>query len=287
MPPQKINYQSGRSLFFQSPALDPENRLSRHHIGLDEEPQSSLYPDNLRSNSTLTGIAVISSNRGQNSPKVWTIENWLCLLPAVAVMGLGIIFAPNFAIGLVIGVLEYTISMLISLSAQAIFPLVREKNSQYSIQVMNDPIHTTLVCPILEELLFRGALQPLLIAAISWLAPVAATALLFGTGLTVAAMLSIFVTSIIFGVMHISNRHVGSYRQAALCFIGGIVDGVVAIQYGLVASIAAHIINNTLATITMAAFFTGVQNKNETEPSIISQDELEINSQDELEFNWR
>lgn len=278
MPPQKNNYQSGRSLFFQSPAFDPENRLSSHHIGLDEEPQFSLYPDNLRLNSILTGIAVISSNRGQNFPNFC----WLELLPAVAVMGLGILYAPNFAIGLVIGVLEYTIGILIILSAQAIFPLVSDKNSQYSIKVMNDLILATLLAPIYEELLFRGALQPLLIAAISWLAPVASTALLFGTGLTVAAMLSIFVTSIIFGAMHISNRHVGSYRQAALCFIAGIVDGVVAIQYGLVASIAAHIINNTLAItlaallITLGTFLSGIQNKNENQnqTSIISQDPI-------------
>ncbi len=279
MPPQKNNYQSGRSLFFQSPALDPENRFSSHHIGLDAEPQLSLYPDNLRLKSILTGIAVIFRNRGQNFPNFWTPETWLGLLPAVAVMGLGILFAPNFAIGLVIGVLQCTIGNLISLAAQAIFPLARDKNDRYLIDVLNNTIITTLYGPILEETLFRGALQPLLIAAISWLAPVAATALLFGIGLTVAAMLSIFVTSIIFGAMHISNEHKGSYRQAAICFIGGIVFGAVAMQYGLVASIAAHIINNTLA-ITLAAFLSGVQNENET------QTQTSINSQDEPEFNW-
>ena len=120
---------------------------------------------------------------------------------------------------------------------------------------MNNIINTTFVAPIFEELLFRGALQLLLIAAISWLSPVAATALLFGTGLTVAEMLSIFVTSIIFGAMHIQNRHAGCYRQAALCFNAGIVYGVVAMKYGLVASIAAHIINNTLL-ITYIAFLS-------------------------------
>jgi len=262
MPPQKNNNQSVRSLFFQSPALGPENRLSSHHIGLDEKPQFSLYPDNLRLNSILTGIAVISSNRCQNFPNFWTPETWLDILFTAAFMGLGILFAPNFAIGLVIGVLDCTINYLITRAVETFFPLALEENNQYFFDVMNNIINTTLVAPIFEELLFRGALQLLLIAAISWLSPVAATALLFGTGLTVAEMLSIFVTSIIFGAMHIQNRHAGYYRQAAYCFNTGIVYGVVAMKYGLVASIAAHIINNTLL-ITYIVFLSRSANLSE------------------------
>ena len=108
--------------------------------------------------------------------------------------------------------------------------------------------------PYLDQSLrkdFRGLVQPLLTKSVQVLIP-AATVVFFGTGLSVATAVAIVATSVLFGAAHLSNPHKGAHIQAMSATVSGVVLGILAARFGIGASIASHIANNSLVSIFVA-----------------------------------
>jgi membrane protease YdiL (CAAX protease family) len=201
-------------------------------------------------------ISTISQSQMSAASTVLNIEDvkknlcnplkWLYLVPTIGTMAIGILFAPNFAIGLAAG---GAISLIGILSAVTLASLdimkTSDEDSEYAKQIRAFPLFATIVAPVGEELVFRGAMQPLLTKAIVSLAPAAAVAFL-GTSLSIATSVAIAASAALFGFVHIFNEHEHSYIQAIVTAIQGVALGILAAQFGLAASIAAHMTTNTI-----------------------------------------
>jgi membrane protease YdiL (CAAX protease family) len=166
-------------------------------------------------------------------------------------------------------------------------------DSIYSDELRQNITYGTLFAPLMEELLFRGILQPLLLLMIGALFSLSLTELFsettfelfsflvcctlldmlkfgilllliavilpvlpqvltiagFGAGINAASIGAVCATAILFGAIHLPNAHDLSGLQAINATLFGVALGLLALQYGLWVPIAAHIMNNTLATI--------------------------------------
>lgn len=225
------------------------------------------------------------------------IENnkWLHLLPAVAVGAVGAACIPHFALGLAIGVCQCVVSFSISTILSQMSLISTERNSIFENKVREDIIAFTLFFPLIEELLFRGIVQPLLLLMMGGLFSLSLTAIfsettaqilfglfccqslgllkwgililsiavfllilpqlmsiaIFGAGINAVSLGVVSVTAMIFGAAHLMNEHKNAPVQAIFATIAGIILGLLALQYGLLVSIAAHMTNNTLSAIGM------------------------------------
>ena len=95
-------------------------------------------------------------------------------------------------------------------------------------------LYFMLIGPIIEELIFRGGLQSLIKKAIIYFLP---------CYIKIAAKIAIVVSGICFGLGHLKQAKF----QALHSGIGGcFVLGPLMEKYGLLTSMGAHIINNTL-----------------------------------------
>jgi membrane protease YdiL (CAAX protease family) len=193
-------------------------------------------------------------------------ERWLYLIPTVGAIAVGIFFAPNFALGLAAGGAMFMGASIVLLTLNALGVIKEDPNNEYEQILDRFPLLGTLAAPLGEELVFRGALQPLLTRAVVFLAPTAAAAFL-GTGLSIAAAVSIAVTATLFGLIHISNLHANSHIQAVIAAVQGVALGIIAVQFGLAASIAAHMAVNTLASLISRATYQESETATSTAPS--------------------
>jgi membrane protease YdiL (CAAX protease family) len=174
-------------------------------------------------------------------------KNWIYLVPTIGAVALCVFLAPATApIGIAIGVVIFSVSGLAALVLKVTHLLDEDPDSEYQKTLLEHPILATLVAPILEEGFFRGLMQPLAARAILFIAP-AAAALYLGTGLSIAVTISIVATAAIFGLAHCFNSHKNSHIQALTATCGGIALGLLTVQFGLAAAIAAHMVNNTIA----------------------------------------
>jgi membrane protease YdiL (CAAX protease family) len=175
-------------------------------------------------------------------------KNWIYLIPTIGALALCVFLAPTTApIGIAAGVTIFSVNALATLVLKVTNLLAEDPDNEYRKTLLEYPILTTLIGPILEEGFFRGLIQPLTTRAILFIAPAAAAALYVGTGLSVAVTISIVATAAIFGLAHAFNEHKNSHIQAVLSTAGGIAFGLLAAQFGLAAAIVAHMVNNTIA----------------------------------------
>lgn len=124
-----------------------------------------------------------------------------------------------------------------------------EKETHHKRLMKESDWKVCLEGPILEELIFRGLLQPIFVRTLGVSPGIAVTAILFGTMHNLAPKenrLSFFESwykkpemKIVFDLESASGL-----MQASSAAIGGIFFGVLRQQYGLLASIGAHIGNN-------------------------------------------
>jgi len=201
-------------------------------------------------------ISTISQSQASTALTTPTIEdvknnlqnphNWLYLIPTIGAVVIGTLFAPNFLLGMAAGVAIGFTAIIITkaLATLGIFK-TEGKNSEYMKQLFAFPLLGTLIAPVAEELVFRGGIQPLLTRTLIWLVPTT-TAIFAGTGLSIAAAVSIVATAAIFGFAHIFNQHQNSHIQAIITAVEGVAFGILAAQFGLGASIAAHLTINTI-----------------------------------------
>ncbi len=183
-------------------------------------------------------------------------EKWRYLVPIIGLLALGVILQPlNVPIGIAVGAANW--------AAQSVGALVvvyahnkcrteergvSENRVSYIKVSLEDAYWTVLILPIVEEGIFRGLLQPLLGYGIKSLVPLASAPFL-GTGLSIAVSVSVVASSLIFGLAHLSNK-IG-YLPPILATVSGVVYGVLAARLSLSASIASHVVNNTLAVTVL------------------------------------
>ena len=127
----------------------------------------------------------------------------------------------------------------------------KEEESEYSDAIKNIPPFITCVAiPIIEELAFRSLIQGGLYAGLSYVLP-AAVITIAGFELPVAALASMVVAGVIFGLAHASNHPedpLSAIMHTATATIAGVfVLGPLYYAFGLWGSALAHIANNTLA----------------------------------------
>jgi hypothetical protein len=183
-------------------------------------------------------------------------KRWLYLIPVVSAIAIGILCAPNFALGLAAGGALWVGITIINLGLNLLCKV--KDGSKYNKEIVDHPLEVALLAPVIEELIFRGAMQPLFTRAIVWLAPTA-TAAFFGSGLGTATVVSIVATSVLFGLLHLGNKDVNENVHFQVVYAGilGIPLGILAVQFGLGASIAAHIAINTISTILANIVYKG------------------------------
>jgi len=165
------------------------------------------------------------------------LKYWQDILTTSAVMAIGAIFIPYFALGLAIGL--FYVSFIKPLIRALVLMVMEPNETAQAKEVRENILLATLIGPVLEEVLFRGLLQPVLLFGMASLFPQLA-------GL--AAVIAVLIAGVAFGLAHLGNKHPNSHIQAALCVFSGIFYGIVALQFGLGASIAIHMLNNTLLT---------------------------------------
>ncbi len=162
----------------------------------------------------------------QQPPK----RNWSYVMPTVVLMSVGSVMIPHFSLGLALGVANLVLASMVGLLV-SLLPIKKANQEDYRQQLLSYPMMVTVFAPTLEELLFRGLLQTLLIA-------------LFPQ----ASLMAVCITALLFGLAHLTNaKENDAYHQAINTTFSGIFFGLVAMQLGLWAAIAAHMMNNTIA----------------------------------------
>lgn len=149
---------------------------------------------------------------------------------------LGPLFEELFFRGLLQPLLLLTIGALFSLSLTDIF-------SDTTINTLL----SLFICKQLEWL--NWAMLGLLMALILINSPQLISIIMFGATINATSVSMVCVTAILFGLLHLGNPHENAPIQTILATLAGVTFGVLALQYGLWASIAAHIMVNTLATL--------------------------------------
>lgn len=176
------------------------------------------------------------------------IEDWLYLVPVLAVSGFGLAIAPSFALGLVVGMVHMLFWLLCLLAYLCFYgnKSIDSPTKDFKDMIDKNNIIVTLVIPVFEEFLFRGLLLSLSISILTGLFPAVAALPLLATGLNLAEGCSILGTAFLFGIGHASNSK-GGYAPVIILTLFGIIMAVLAVKFGLAVAIAAHIANNTTA----------------------------------------
>ena len=160
-------------------------------------------------------------------------KSWEEFIPPVATIGTGLILSSTFREGILIGSLAGTVNLVvIGLLGSAI---MRASNVTAKQKLKSDHVRTlssvnlfglSILVPVMEELAFRGMLQPLVAA------------------ITRSPQLGIAISSSMFGFMHYLNPHPLSWLQAISSGFGGLACGIENDRQGILASIGVHIANN-------------------------------------------
>ena len=99
-----------------------------------------------------------------------------------------------------------------------------------------------VIAPIVEEVVFRGIMQPLLSVGISYCFPQLSTSAFLS--ISKASLLSATMTAAAFGMCHYPDYKKGAPFAVAMSTIAGSVFGVVRERFGILASISAHMMSN-------------------------------------------
>jgi hypothetical protein len=175
-------------------------------------------------------------------------KRWSHLVPVIAILSLGSLCVPNFALGTASGA---AITAAILVGVEVIRALKLKDNNAPLMQVNLSPVAASLVLPVVRELILRGAVQPLMVRDIVWIVPAAAASFL-GTSLSIATGVSIVATAM-FTNFPFFDQHPSLLTASSilLATINDIALGVLAAQFSLDASIAASIVYfSTFETLT-------------------------------------
>ena len=169
----------------------------------------------------------------------------LYLVPVIAAVALGSLYVPNFAVGLASGAALSAVMHVGNKTLHALKIVKSNSDSSFLKSVKFSPLFASLGLPVIDELVSRGVIQPAFARAIVWIAPAAAATFL-GTPLSIATGVSIVATATFFSLFDLRNEHKHAPLHAVSSTFSGIAFGVLATQFGLGASIAAHVFYNTV-----------------------------------------
>lgn len=158
----------------------------------------------------------------------------------------GALLIPSFSLGLIAGVLQFFVSMAAVLTLSCYVPKKEHTNNAYMNFIVDNALHSAIITPVKEELFFRGLLQPLLLFSIASLAP-ASTNIIVVSDVSLAAVVALLHSAGAFGLFHIKNDHSDAYTQCITTTLSGLHWGGLALSFGLPASIAGHIVLNSLS----------------------------------------
>lgn len=161
-----------------------------------------------------------------------------------ACIALGTAYVPEFTSGLPLGAICLFINSLFTIVMNSIKPIEIKKRDYFDYMLAN-PLSVTLIGPITEEIIFRGVLLQAIISLISNFSPTEPM-LEPNPKFTRAAEISINISSVLFGLIHLRNAHEGKYRQALAATFTGLMYGMLAVDFGLGATVGAHIMNNSV-----------------------------------------
>ena len=118
-------------------------------------------------------------------------DRWRWAAPTITAIAIGVIFIPNFSIGLAVGAVDFIIIVtgIVFLEEVSII-----NKAEKVLLDEEDLLGTSLFVPIAEEGIYRGGIQPFLTHIVQTLVP-AANASFLGTRLNVATTVSIVITS--------------------------------------------------------------------------------------------
>lgn len=200
------------------------------------------------------------------------------ILTSIVVMtSLFALKSSNFAIGLGLGALKNCCNNLIinRLSDRIFHDLDDADDGEKEIYETGNIPTITLLAPIGEELVFRGMLQPLLAKAVQLAIP-STSAILFGKEISRAQAIAVLSIGVLFGWLHRDNptcSGLPSYSRISIISVGGIIYGATAAKYGLMASIASHLFNNTVACISHFCRSSNSNDESQSESSADSDSE--------------
>jgi membrane protease YdiL (CAAX protease family) len=226
-----------QGVFFESAAVRSNEVIGLKSRSLELETSKPVVPLHIHHKKTI-----------QSKPMGWS-----SLVPVLCVAALGCAFIPYFALGLAVGVVKHYIltGPFAYLLNKLPIPDPQSKDLALYNKLIDENMTRVMIWgPIIEEVWYRWLVQTNLMTAFLVFAPTLLVTPFFSTGLSVAAAASIVCASLYFGWDHLGNSdNNDSYKQAIHCTIAGMIYGVLAMNFGLGAPIAAHIANNTLCTI--------------------------------------
>lgn len=160
------------------------------------------------------------------------------------------------AIGIGVGVAEFSVNLIFISLLSAVSEVGKIgadpiKAVEYSKAVLASFWQTAVIAPVLEEIVFRVVIQ----GAFDFI-----TDKIFGDKeveifshkIKLAALVSIVATSVLFGLAHYGSGL--GLAQVISATIGGLVYGVLRHKYNPLASMSAHITNNSIILLIILAF---------------------------------
>lgn len=173
------------------------------------------------------------------------------LIPSIGVLGIGSIFIRGTRPGIIVGATHF-VGFAAVIKVMEHYKSINsdnKKRDEYARHYDKNPLEGTLYNPLVEELLFRGILQPSITNAISSTFPTSIRTCL-RTNLSRSTVISIAGTATLFGLLHHINNHTINNRkdvnfQVINATCAGLMYGSAAAKFGLPAAVAAHITFNT------------------------------------------
>lgn len=199
-------------------------------------------PQNTNSASNTDTMSAEDQEKIKQALKNLSVRNLIAIVMSIAA---GTLLLPTFRIGAAVGALSGT-------SAVAIFKLMTYlkiippslKKNPYALDLLRMSfLRSCVACPAIEEII-RGTIQTV-IAFSAYRICVLFTTTIHAS--FYSACISIVVAGVLFGATHALNSHEHNRLQAIFACIMGNVNGYLQYRFGIIAAIAAHIVNNTIA----------------------------------------
>lgn len=152
-------------------------------------------------------------------------NSWVDFIPPAAVVLTGSMISSSFRVGVQASMAELALVLTVVFLGAS-----NEKeptgSSYQTAYYKRHVFHSAVIGPVLEEIEFRGILQP------------------FITAITGSSNIGILSSSICFGAIHVNNEHEYKNIQAVAAGATALWYGFLRNQFGMMAPIGAHIFHN-------------------------------------------
>jgi len=122
-------------------------------------------------------------------------------------------------------------------------PVNLERMNKYIDFIMRNPKAVIVKGPVLEELVFRGLLQPVLTKGVAFIYGDKEIEV-FNHKIKIAEAVGVTASSVLFGMAHLTNGT--GVQQVISTTLTGLVLGTLKNRYGLLSATSAHMTNNAI-----------------------------------------